>query len=119
MRVPIAGERDYVEMGRSADEMSEEGEAGPAEVSAMATEEQREAIETILQRHKMRQNHRIIQKRLKRARTQLKFVIGDDRQKISGSDMPKAFVKYNAEHFQQPKRNGATAADGGDFCNSL
>ena len=33
--------------------------------------------------------------------------------------MPKAFVAYNAEHFQQPRRNGATAADRGDFCNGL
>ena len=67
----------------------------------------------------MWQNHRIIQRRLKRAQTQLKCVIGEDRQRISGSDMPKAFVAYNAEHFQQPRRNGATAADGGDFCNGL
>ena len=33
--------------------------------------------------------------------------------------MPNAFVTYNAHHFQQPIRNGATAADGGDFCNGL
>ena len=85
----------------------------------MATEEQREAIETILKRDKMRQNHRIIQWQLKRARTQLKCVIGDDRQRISESDMSKAFIEYNTKHFQQPSRKGATAADGGDFCNGL
>ena len=85
----------------------------------MATEEQREAIEMILQQDKMRQNHRIIQRRLKRARMQLKCEIGDDGQRILGSDMPKAFVEYNSEHFQQPRRNGATTADRGDFCNGL
>ena len=63
--------------------------------------------------------HRIIQRQLKRARMQLKCVIGDDGQRISGSDMPKAFVKYNAEHLQHLKGNRATAADGGDFCNGL
>ena len=46
-------------------------------------------------------------------------VIGEDGQRISGRDMPTAFVAYNAEHFQQPRRNVATAADGGDFCNGL
>ena len=88
-------------------------------VSAMATEEEIEAIETILQRDKIRQNHRIIQRRLKRARMQLKCVIGDGGQSILVSDMPKAFVKYHAEPFKQPRRNRATAADGGDFCNGL
>ena len=88
-------------------------------VSAIDLEEQREALETIMKRDKMRQNHRIIQRLLKRAQTQLKCVIGEDRQRISGSDMPKAFVAYNAEHFQQLRRNGATAADGGDFCNGI
>ena len=85
----------------------------------MDPEEQREAIATIIKRDKMRQNHKIILRRLKKTRTQLKCVNGDDRQRISGSDMPTAFVEYNAEHFQQPRRSGATAADGGDFCNSL
>ena len=33
--------------------------------------------------------------------------------------MSKAFVAYNAEHFQQPRRSGATVADRGDFCNGL
>ena len=33
--------------------------------------------------------------------------------------MPTACVAYNAEHFQQPRRNRATAADGGDFCNGF
>ena len=33
--------------------------------------------------------------------------------------MSKAFVEYNSEHFQQPRRNGATAADGGEFYNGL
>jgi len=33
--------------------------------------------------------------------------------------MTNAFVTYNAHQFQQPIRNGATAADGGDFCNGL
>ena len=46
-------------------------------------------------------------------------VIGEDEQRISGSDITTASVAYNAEHFQQPKRNRATAADGGDFCNGL
>ena len=88
-------------------------------VSAMDLEEQREAIEKILQRDKMRKNHEINQRQLKRVQTQLKCVIGEDGQRISGSDMPKAFVEYNVEHFQHPRRNGATAADGGDFCNGL
>ena len=87
--------------------------------SAMAREEQREAIETILKRDRLQQNHRIIQWQLKQARTQLKCVIGEDRQQILGSAMPNAFVIYNAHHFQQPIRNGATTADGGDFCNGL
>ena len=87
--------------------------------SVMAPEGLQEAVETILKRDKMRQNHKIIQRRLKRLRTQLKCVIGDDGQRTSGSDMLKAFVAYNAEHFQQPRRNGATSADGGDFCNGL
>ena len=85
----------------------------------MATEEQREAIETILKKDKMRKNYRIIQRQLKRAQTQLKSVIRDDGQRISRSDMPKAFVEYNAKHFQQPRQNGATSADEGDFCNGL
>ena len=88
-------------------------------ISARDPEEQQEAIETVLKKDKMRQNHRIIQRRLKRARTQLKCVIGDDGQRISGRDMPTAFVAYNAEHFQQPRRKGATAADEGDFCNGI
>ena len=67
----------------------------------------------------MRQNHRIIQRRLKRARMQLKCVIGDDGQRILGSNMLKAFVEYNTKHFQQPRRNGATAAGGGDLRNGL
>ena len=46
---------------------------------------------------------------------QLKCVIGEDGQRISGSNMPTSFV----EHFQQPRWNGATAADEGDFCNGL
>ena len=88
-------------------------------VSAMEPEEQQEAIKTIMTKDKMRQNHKIIQRRLKQARTQLKSVIGEDGQRISGSEMPTAFVTYNAHHFQQPIRNGATAADGRDFCNGL
>ena len=88
-------------------------------MSAMVPEEQQEVIAMILQRDNMRQNHQIIQRLLKRARTQLKCVIGDEKQRISGSDMSKAFVKYNLEHFQQPRRNRATAADGGEFCNGL
>ena len=88
-------------------------------MSAMATEEQREVIEAILKRDKTRKNYRIIQRQLTRARTQLKCVIGDDGQRISRSDMPKPFVEYNAEHFQQPRRNGATAAEGGHFCNGI
>ena len=67
----------------------------------------------------MRQNHKIIQQRLKQARAQLKYVIGEDGQRISGSAMPNAFVSYNAHYFQQPIRNEATAANGGDFCNGL
>ena len=68
-------------------------------VSTRNPEEQQEAIEKILKRDKMRQNHQIIQRRLKRVRTQLKCVIGEDIQRISGQDMPTAFVAYNAEHF--------------------
>ena len=55
-------------------------------VSARNPEEQQEAIETILKRDKMRQNHLIIHRRLKRARPQLKCVIGEDRQRISGQE---------------------------------
>ena len=84
-------------------------------VSGMEPDEQQEAIETIIKRDKMRQIHRIIQRRSKRARTQLKCVIGEDGQRISGSAMTNAFVTYNAHHFQQPIRNRATAVDGGDF----
>ena len=47
-------------------------------VSAMDPEEQREAIKKILQKDKIRQNHRIFQRRLKRTRTQLKCVIGEE-----------------------------------------
>ena len=88
-------------------------------VSAMAPERATRGDYMIIKRDKMRQNHKIIQRRLKRARTQLKCAIGDDGQRIPGSDMPKVFVEYNAEHFQQPRWNGATAADQGDFCNGL
>ena len=45
-------------------------------VSAMEPEGQREAIETIIKRDQMQQNHRIIQRRLKWERAQLKCVIG-------------------------------------------
>ena len=81
-------------------------------VSAMEPEEQQKAIETILKRDKLRQSHMIIQRRLNQARTQLKCVIEEGGQRISGRDMSNAFVTYNAHHFQQPIRNGATAANG-------
>ena len=70
-------------------------------VSAMEPEEQQKAIETILKRDKLQQSHMIIQRRLKQARTQLKCVIGEDGQRISGRDMPNTFVTYNAHRFQQ------------------
>lgn len=65
-----------------------------------------------------RSTHSSIRSILKPREPPIAFVIKDGI-RLAGAEMNDAFVQYNAHHFQQPPRNGASAAIPGQVLQDL
>ena len=76
------------------------------------------AARTIKRIEQQRSTHSSIRSILKPREPPIAFVIKDGI-RLAGAEMNDAFVQYNAHHFQQPPRNGASAAIPGQVLQDL
>ena len=88
-------------------------------VNKVIPEEVQKALAKIERKEAIKRKHRTIQARLKKPRTPLTYVVKTDGTTAVGQEMADVIQKFNSNHFQQARKNGASAASASDFANGL